>query len=138
MKTVTRMTRKHLACSMQNPANLAVTGKAEDLAVLTYCVTAQFPRAEVYGIAAQMRRAAVSIGSNIAEGCGRAGDAELAKFLHYSLGSASELEFQVRVAVRLKMGPAEGLAAVARATVELKRMIARLIASLRQPKPPPT
>jgi four helix bundle protein len=117
---------------MQDPANLLITAKAEELAVLAFRETAGFPSRETFGLAAQMRRAAVSIGSNIAEGCGRASDAELAKFLHYSLGSAHELAFQLRVAVRLQLGSPAGLESLARATDELERMMARLIVALRR------
>ncbi len=77
---------------MQNPDNLQVTRKARELAVETYRCTASFPRDERFGLTAQMRRAAVSIGSNISEGCGRGGNRELVAFLHYALGSASELD----------------------------------------------
>jgi four helix bundle protein len=55
---------------MQNTENLIVAGRAEDLAIATYRHTESFPRAERFGITSQMRDAAVSIASNIAEGCG--------------------------------------------------------------------
>ena len=124
---MTPTARKHLSWTMQNPANLAVTGKAEELAVLIYRVTAQFPREEVYGLTAQTRRAAISIGSNISEGCGRASDAELLKFLPYSLGSAHELAFQLRVVARLKLANSTDLASASDGTRELERMLSRLI-----------
>jgi four helix bundle protein len=60
-----------------------------------YRVTIAFPAAERYGLVSQMRRAGVSIPANIAEGCGRAGDAELARFLQIAMGSASELEYHL-------------------------------------------
>ncbi len=117
---------------MQAADNLKVTRKAEELAVLVYRATREFPREERYGLTSQVRRAATSVGSNIAEGCGRSGDLELAQFLQYSLGSASELEFQLRVAARLGMGDPVGLMEVREATAELKRMLSRLIVHLRQ------
>ncbi|MEO8623565.1 MAG: four helix bundle protein [bacterium] len=89
---------------MRNPYKLRVTETAFSVADLTYRATAQFPSTERFGLVAQMRRAAVSIGSNIAEGCGRCTDAQLVNFLQYSSGSASELEFQARLAMRLRMG----------------------------------
>ena len=119
---------------MQNPANLQVTGKARRLAVETYHCTALFPHDERFGLTAQMRRAAVSIGSNIAEGCGRGGDKELANFLRYALGSASELEFQIVLAADLEFATRKELATVMKATVELKKMLSRLIIALRSPK----
>jgi four helix bundle protein len=59
---------------MRNPADLRVLGEARELAIETYLSTARFPGAERFGLTAQMRRAAVSIGSNIVEGCHRAGN----------------------------------------------------------------
>lgn len=64
--------------------------------------TAAFPREEVYGLAAQIRRAAVSVPSNIAEGAGRNSGRELAHYLGITCGSLAELETQVELAVRLK------------------------------------
>jgi four helix bundle protein len=78
---------------MQNARNLQITMRAVGLAGTIYRTTSTFPRAEQFGLTAQMRRAAVSIGSNISEGCGRNGAKEFAHFLHMALGSASELEF---------------------------------------------
>ncbi|HUX35185.1 MAG TPA: four helix bundle protein [Gemmatimonadaceae bacterium] len=120
---------------MQDARNLKVTEKAEELAVMTYQVTAGFPRAEQFGLTSQMRRAAVSVGSNIAEGCGRSGDRDLVPFLHYALGSAAELEFQLRVASRLGFAAPDRLEPVAEAAVEVKRMLSRLVVALRPRRP---
>jgi len=54
-----------------------------------------FPRDEMYGLAAQVRRAAASVGANLAEGCGRQTDNELARFVRIALGSASELDYHL-------------------------------------------
>jgi four helix bundle protein len=70
-----------------------------------YQTTASFPRDETYGLTAQIRRSASSIPSNIAEGCGRDGDAELACFCLIARGSASELEYQILLAHELKLIP---------------------------------
>lgn len=82
---------------------MRVWHSAQDLAVATYGATKAFPRNETYGLAAQMRRAAISVSSNIAEACGRDSAAEFARFLHYSLGSTSELLSQVYLARRLDL-----------------------------------
>ncbi len=88
---------------MQDFRRLRVWHAAQDLAVATYRATRDFPRSETFGLAGQMRRAAISVSSNIAEACGRDGAAEFARFLHYSLGSMSELLSQVYLARRLDL-----------------------------------
>jgi four helix bundle protein len=60
--------------------------------------TKSFPKEERYGLTSQMRRAASSIGANIAEGCGRQGEAELGRFLQIAVGSASELQYHILLA----------------------------------------
>jgi four helix bundle protein len=117
--------------SMQNPANLEVAGFARALASTVYRATASFPADERFGLTAQMRRATISIGSNIAEGCGRSGDREFARFLHIALGSASELEFQALVAVDLNMLPPQSAPALLEEVSRLKRMLSRLIKAVR-------
>lgn len=72
--------------------------EAMALAKSVYALTAAFPREETYGLTAQMRRAAVSIPSNIAEGAARATRKELLQFLHIARGSLSELDTQLRLA----------------------------------------
>jgi four helix bundle protein len=120
---------------MKNPANLLVSPKALELADTIYRLTAEFPKSEMFGLTAQMRRAAVSIGSNIYEGCGRGGDKALSAFLQIALGSATELEFQLLLAARLAFAPAAKLRDAATGTVELKKMLSRLIISV---EPTPT
>ena len=74
---------------------------AMDLAQEVYRLTRDFPKEEIYGLTNQIRRAAVSIPSNIAEGASRAGSKEFLRFLHIARGSASELETQLMLAVKL-------------------------------------
>jgi four helix bundle protein len=117
---------------MQNPNNLRVTALARSLAVDVYRASASFPASERFGLTAQMRRAAVSVGSNITEGCGRSGDRELAHFLHVALGSASELEFQAVLAVELELLPVATGNELAAKLGDVKRMLAGLIKALRK------
>ena len=120
---------------MQNPRNLKVSARAMSLAKATYLLTKTLPTDERFGLTAQMRRAAVSIGSNIAEGCGRGSDRELCAFLHVALGSATELQFQTELAVELEFATAEGSNLVATLVEEVKRMLARLIVAVRAREP---
>ncbi|MDO8365769.1 MAG: four helix bundle protein [Saprospiraceae bacterium] len=73
-----------------------------DIAVKTYTHCKSFPKEEIFGLSAQMKKAAVSISSNIAEGCGRGTDAQLTCFLDISLDSACELETQIVIAQKLQ------------------------------------
>src|SRR6266567_2935960 len=116
---------------MQSPNNLRVMAEAEELAYLTYRATANFPPDERFGLVSQMRRAAISIGSNIVEGCDRHGNPTLIQFLQTALGSAGELRFQLRVARRLGFGGDDELAELADKADKVHRMLVRLITALR-------
>jgi len=86
---------------VRNYKDLIVWQKAMDLVFDVYRVTAAFPREEVYGLTNQLRRSAVSVPSNIAEGHGRATKGEFIQFLCHSRGSLLELETQVLIASSL-------------------------------------
>ena len=88
-----------------------------------YPVTREFPIEEKYGLAAQMRRSAVSIASNIAEGCGRGTNPQLVHFLCVAQGSAYELETQVYIANRQNFCSFERLNEIAIKINELQKMI---------------
>ncbi|MCK6482508.1 MAG: four helix bundle protein [Phycisphaerae bacterium] len=88
---------------MKNFRNLVVWQKSHDLALHVYQVTGGFPRNELYGLTAQMRRATVSIPANLAEGCCRSGDTEFARFVQIAMGSASELEYLLLLACELQL-----------------------------------
>ena len=85
-----------------NHKDLDVWQKSMDLVELIYDLTSQFPLEERFGLVSQMRRSAVSIPSNIAEGAARKGDKELIQFLMIAIGSLSELETQYLITIRLK------------------------------------
>ena len=121
--------------TMQSAKNLHVYAKALELAKAVYLITAAFPGDERFGLTSQMRRAAVSIGSNIAEGCGRRGDKELLGYLHIALGSASELEFQCELAIELEYIGKADVSDVLGQVVAIKRMLARLIKTISEKKP---
>jgi four helix bundle protein len=83
---------------MANFRQLEVWQKAHHATLDIYRLTRSFPQDERFGLVSQMRRAAVSIGSNLAEGRGRYGDAEFGRFVQIALGSAYELQYQSLVA----------------------------------------
>ena len=86
-----------------------------------------FPKAELYDLTRQLRRASASIPANIAEGCGRSGEAELARFLHIAMGSASEVEYHFLLARDLQLLPKADYERLAADVTEIKRMLTSLI-----------
>jgi four helix bundle protein len=116
---------------MKDFRQLKVWQKSHQLALFLYQVTASFPRTESYGLTAQIRRAGVSIPSNIAEGCGRRGDAELARFCDIAAGSASELEYQLLLARDLKLIQPDDYEKLEEQTTEIKRMLTVSVRKLR-------
>ena len=116
---------------MRDPAKLDVVPESEELALLVYRVTREFPRDERFGLTSQIRRSAVSIGSNIVEGCQRQGNRAFVAFLHQALGSAAELEFQLRLAVKLDFGRVDAVLETLEKANKVKRMLIKLIAALR-------
>jgi len=116
---------------MRDFRKLQVWEKAHQLALLVYTATGHFPRTELYGLASQMRRAAVSIPANIAEGCGRDGEAELGRFLQIAMGSASELEYEVLLAHDLGYLGDENHNRLADGASEIKRMLTAFLLKLK-------
>jgi four helix bundle protein len=104
---------------------------SRELVVAVYSATRAFPADERFGLANQMRRAAISVGSNIAEGTGRQSDRELARFLNIARGSAHELAFQVAAAGDLGFLAAHQVADLTAVTTDLSRMLRGLTKSLR-------
>jgi four helix bundle protein len=116
---------------MQNPKNLEVTEHAYRIAIDVCRLTATFPHEERYGLTQQMRRAAVSIGSDSSEGCGRRGDRELLHSLYTAVAEAKELAFQLRVSDGLEFGSSTERVRVVRELDRVERMLNRLTAYLR-------
>ena len=111
-------------------SDLIAWQKAMDLVAEVYRATAKFPRSEVYGLASQLRRAAVSVPSNIAEGYCRSGRREFAHALSISLGSLGEVETQVLIAERLGYLPVESRTEMMNLSAETSRIIVGLINSM--------
>jgi len=117
---------------VQDYRKLKVWERARALAASVYRVTRGFPRDELYGMTNQMRRASVSIGANIAEGCGRDGGKELARFLAIASGSASELDCLVVLAGDLNFLKKTEYEALAQDVTEIRRMLNALSQTVKQ------
>ena len=115
---------------MKGFRELNVWKKAHQLTLKAYKATATFPRNEIYGLTSQIRRSAVSIPANIAEGCGRNGDAELARFLQIAMGSASELEYHFLLARDLNLLNASNYDQLTNEVIDVKRMLTSFIKKL--------
>ena len=127
---------------MQDPRKLAVYAEAGELALAVYRLTRPFPVEERFGLTQQLRRAAVSVGSNIAEGCGRKGSRALVPFLYNSIGSANEVEFQTELAAKLGYCERAEIDIVLARVLRTRRMLIRLEAAIskrerRERRPPP-
>lgn len=116
---------------MQDFQKLAVWQKAHALTLKIYQLSHNFPQTELYGLTSQMRRSAASVPTNIAEGCGRDGKAELKHFMNIALGSASELHYQLILARDLSYLETEKFKALENDIIEVKRMIGGFIRSLK-------
>ena len=110
--------------------DLKVWQKAHQLTLAVYQITAAFPREELYGLTSQLRRCSSSIPANLAEGCGRNGDAEFARFCSIAMGSASELEYHLLLAKDLKLIKPKDHAELSQRATELKRMLTALLQKL--------
>jgi four helix bundle protein len=111
--------------------DLVVWQKAMELVAEVYRATSQFPREEVYGLTSQLRRSAVSIPSNIAEGQGRATKGEFVQFLAHARGSLYELKTQVLIAGKLGYLSPDNESRLGSQSDEVGRILNGLLSSLR-------
>ena len=116
---------------MRDHTKLRAFELADETALLIYQVTRKFPREELYGLTSQMRRAAVSIPSNIVEGCARASQAEYLRFLEIAFGSLRELHYQLGLAKRLGYADEPDMSACDVKITEAGKVLSALIRSLR-------
>ena len=119
---------------MKNFRDIKVWHKAHDLTLKVYKITETFPREEIYGLTSQIRRAAASIPTNIAEGSGRRSDAELARFLEIAFGSTSEVEYLLQLSKDLSLLDTSTYERINGEVIEIKRMLATFIKTIRKPK----
>lgn len=100
--------------------------RSQKLVACIYRLTDRFPSVERYGLSVQMRRAAISISANLAEGCGRQGDVELRCFVRISLGSLSELECELLLGTDLQFVEPRACQNICIEIRALRRMLQRL------------
>jgi four helix bundle protein len=112
---------------VNNHKDLKVWRQGIELTKIVYQLTATFPESEKYGLVSQMRRAAVSIPSNIAEGAARHSKKEFAQFLYIAMGSCAELDTQLIVSEELDFVSFESAQQAVQLIEEVKRMIQGLI-----------
>lgn len=110
--------------------DLVVWQRAIELSVAVYEATSTFPREEVYGLTSQLRRAAVSVASNIAEGRGRITQGEFRQFLSVAQGSNYEVQTQILIARRLGFGSKDSLERVDQLSTEVGKMLSSLIGTI--------
>ncbi len=108
---------------MKDYKKLLVWSKAHDLVIEVYKATAKFPKEEIYGLTSQIRRSAGSIPANLAEGCGRNTDGELYRYSCISMGSASELEYQLLLSKDLNYLSEETFTFLNENLLEIKKML---------------
>jgi four helix bundle protein len=122
---------------MKTHKDLEVWKKSISIVTDIYSLTKKFPKEEIYCITSQIRRSAISIPSNIAEGCSRRGVKEYINFLYISLGSATELDTHLIISQNLYFAHRDELLIIQSKLDEIRRMIIGLIKSLKVEKTNP-
>ena len=116
---------------MRDHTKLRAFELADEVVLLIYRATTEFPKQEIYGLTSQMRRAAVSVPSNIVEGCARESQAEYLRFLEIAFGSLRELHYQVGLSKRLSYSREEEIFECESKIVEAEKILGSLLRSMR-------
>ena len=116
---------------MKDFRSLKVWEKAHQLTLMIYKSTESFPKQEIYAVTSQLQRAAVSIPTNIAEGCGKDSDAELKRYFLIAMGSSSELEYLLLLARDLGYLPDDVYQNMQNDLVEIRKMLNSFIQRLK-------
>ena len=116
---------------MRDHTKLRAFELADEVALLVYRATSTFPREEVYGLTSQLRRSAVSVPSNIVEGCGRSRQADYMRLLDIAYGSLKELRYQVDLSNRLGFFVDHDVQVLQSKIIEAEKVLNALIRSLR-------
>jgi four helix bundle protein len=117
---------------MRDHTKLRAFELADEMAVLIYKVTKGFPKDEIYGLTSQMRRAAISVPSNIVEGCARESHVEYLRFLDIAYGSLKELHYQFTLAGRLGYIVESEISEYELKIIETEKVLGALIRALRK------
>ncbi len=117
---------------MRDHTKLRAFELADDIALQIYRVTRGFPKDEIYGLASQMRRAAVSVPSNIVEGCARESQGEYLRFLGMAFGSLRELHYQFGLARRLGYTDSSDVCECGSKMAEAEKVLGALLRSMRK------
>ena len=115
---------------MRDHTKLRAFELADEVALLVYRFTASFPKEELYGLTSQMRRAAVSVPSNIVEGCARESQADYLRFINIAFGSLRELHYQVSLSKRLGFFHNQDLSLIEPKIIETEKVLNGLIKAL--------
>ena len=115
---------------MRDHTKLKAFELADEVALLIYRITSGFPKEEMYGLTSQMRRAAVSVPSNIVEGSARDSQPEYLRFLTIAFGSLRELRYQLSLAVRLEYLPSQEFESAEQRVVEAEKVLNGLIRAM--------
>ncbi|MDD2706722.1 MAG: four helix bundle protein [Verrucomicrobiae bacterium] len=117
---------------MRDHTKLRAFELADEVAILIYRITRGFPKEEIYGLTAQMRRGAVSVPSNIVEGCARESQDEYLRFLEIAFSSLRELHYQCGLAKRLGYSDEHDFAALDSKIQETEKVLGSLVRSMRK------
>jgi four helix bundle protein len=117
---------------MRNYKDLLVWEKAHKLTLAVYKITLLFPKDERYGLTSQVRRASASIAANLAEGCGRRSDGEMARYVQIAMGSGAELSYHFLLAKDLGLVQSAEYEVLHADVSEIMRMLSALSGKLRK------
>ena len=116
---------------MRDHSKLRAFELADEVVVSVYQATARFPKGEMFGLTSQIRRAAVSVPSNIVEGCARDSEADYLRFLNIAFGSLRELHYQLNLSMRLGFLSNKDASLLEPKVIETEKVLNGLIRSLR-------
>ena len=116
---------------MRDHKKLRAFELADEVAVRVYKITSRFPKEELYGLTSQIRQAAVSVPSNIVEGCARESEADYLRFLGIAFGSLRELHYQLSLAKRLNFMTEKDTLSVEPIVIETEKVLNGLIRSVK-------